>query len=61
MAMLEFGCPRCHSDVREEFYGPCRSCVSQLRANISREATIVAVAQYEPKMNVTPNFIATKD
>ncbi len=59
--LLSFTCPRCSIEVREEFYGPCTSCVFALRASQGNEGAAVAVADYEPKMNVTPNFIATKD
>ena len=58
---LSTGCPRCGAEVRQEFYGPCASCVDQLRATVGREPVAVVVAAYEPKMNVTPNFVATKD
>ena len=59
---LDVICPRCRSAVSQMFYGPCEPCVVELRATIGTaplgEATAVA---YEPKMNVTPNFVATKD
>ena len=56
-----FPCPRCGSVVAEEFYGPCCSCRDDLRAAFRREARQVEVAEYEPKMNVTPNAVALKD
>jgi hypothetical protein len=59
--LLAFTCPRCRTDVREEFYGPCTACVFDLRASQGQEAVAVAPVAYEPKMNVTPNFVATKD
>ena len=34
---------------------------SELRATFVREAEVVEVAEYEPKMNVTPNAVALKD
>ncbi|WP_421119993.1 hypothetical protein ACE2AJ_01140 [Aquihabitans daechungensis] len=55
-----FTCPRCAADVTEAWYGPCTSCRAQLRAAQAGEARDVAV-DYEPKMNVTPNAVATKD
>lgn len=58
---LQFGCPRCGADATERFYGPCDSCRTQLRAQVGNEARHVDVAEYEPKMNVTPNAVATKD
>jgi hypothetical protein len=44
-----FTCPRCGNEVTERFYGPCEDC------------RVGAPARYEPKMNVVPNFVATKD
>jgi hypothetical protein len=58
--LLSFACPRCRRSVDEEFYGPCRSCRGELRA-AGGEARVVEAAAYEPKMNVTPNAVATKD
>ena len=58
---LAFTCPRCSADVAERFYGPCESCRSDLRAAQGVEGRDVEAAEYEPKMNVTPNAIATKD
>ena len=54
-------CPRCGRDVEERFYGPCTTCRDDLRAAFVNEARIVDVAEYEPKMNVTPNAVALKD
>jgi hypothetical protein len=58
---MEFECPRCAATVDDRFYGPCTACREQLRATFVREAKIVEVAEYEPKMNVTPNAVALKD
>ena len=58
--LLSFECPRCHRPAATEFYGPCPACVVQLRAT-GGEARDVEVAAYEPKMNVVPNQVATKD
>jgi hypothetical protein len=60
MEAMDFDCPRCSAAASEEFYGPCASCRSQLRAT-GGEARKVEVAAYEPKMNVVPNQVATKD
>jgi hypothetical protein len=54
-------CPRCGADAEEAFYGPCSACRAQLRATLGGEARDVEAAGYEPKMNVTPNAVATKD
>ena len=54
-------CPRCRRDVEERFYGPCTTCRDELRAAFVRAARVVDVAEYEPKMNVTPNAVASKD
>jgi NMD protein affecting ribosome stability and mRNA decay len=56
-----FACPRCGTDVTENFYGPCQSCRIELRAKYLGEGRVVEVAEYEPKMNVTPNAVALKD
>ncbi|HBX10172.1 MULTISPECIES: hypothetical protein [Candidatus Neomicrothrix] len=56
-----FRCPRCDVEVDEEFYGPCGSCRSELRSAHSGEGRTVELADYEPKMNVTPNAVATKE
>jgi NMD protein affecting ribosome stability and mRNA decay len=54
-------CPRCGHTVDERFYGPCRSCRDALRTIFSATKRDVEVADYEPKMNVTPNAVATKE
>ena len=58
---LGFSCPRCGQAVEQTFYGPCGTCRDVLRATIGAEARDVEAAEYEPKMNVTPNAVATKD
>ncbi len=58
---LEFTCPRCRLEVSEEFYGPCTSCRTTLRVQVGADARDVESAAYEPKMNVTPNAVATKE
>ena len=58
---MEFTCPRCNTTVEARFYGPCDDCRSQLRVVFRREGRVVDVAEYEPKMNVTPNAVALKD
>ena len=59
--LLAFECPRCSAQVQARFYGPCANCHDQLRRTQGSDAREVAVADYEPKMNVTPNAVATKD
>ena len=54
-------CPRCRSRHDGRFYGPCEACRDELRATMGVEARRVDVAEYEPKMNVTPNAVALKD
>ena len=58
---LEFTCPRCSVEVTETFYGPCTRCRYDLRAKFLSEGRVVEVAEYVPKMNVTPNAVALKD
>ena len=47
--------------MTEDYYGPCASCRGQLRATLVGESRDVEAGEYEPKMNVTPNAVATKD
>ena len=61
MDTQELVCPRCGEDVVERFYGPCGSCRGELRAKYLSEGRVVEVAEYVPKMNVTPNAVALKD
>ena len=58
---ISFACPRCAAMVDERFYGPCESCRGELRAKYLGEGRVVEVAEYEPKINVTPNAVALKD
>jgi hypothetical protein len=58
---VEFTCPRCNTTVESRFYGPCEGCRTQLREAFRREGRVVDLAEYEPKMNVTPNAVALKD
>jgi NMD protein affecting ribosome stability and mRNA decay len=54
-------CPRCGAEANERFYGPCTNCRAELRAQYLGEGRAVEVAEYVPKMNVTPNAVALKD
>lgn len=58
---LELTCPRCGNSAAERFYGPCSSCRAELRSEMGNEQTTLTAAEYEPKMNVTPNAVASKD
>lgn len=62
MDLLSSVCPRCGAPIGgEAFYGPCPSCRAELRAKFAGLARTVEVAEYVPKMNVTPNAVALKD
>jgi hypothetical protein len=54
-------CPRCGRPSSSELYGPCADCRADLRATMGSAARQVDVPEYEPKMNVVPNQVATKD
>ncbi len=54
-------CMRCHREEPMRFYGLCQACRGELRTKFDRGARDVEVAEYEPKMNVTPNAVALKD
>jgi hypothetical protein len=54
-------CPRCQGGLSGLYYGPCEHCRRDLRGKYAGEARDVVVADYEPKMNVTPNAVATKE
>ena len=58
---LVFVCPRCTEPVVARFYGPCEPCRDALRVTYAAEARDVVVEEYIPKMNVTPNAVASKD
>ena len=59
--LLGVTCPRCSTVNPQRFYGPCEACRDALRASQGSDAREIEVAEYEPKMNVTPNAVATKD
>jgi hypothetical protein len=60
-ADLSFECPRCHAAVTERLYGPCTACRDELRVTYAGEARDVEIEEYVPKMNVTPNAVATRE
>lgn len=59
--LLDFDCPRCSRPASTRTYGPCPDCRDELRATARGEAREMEVAAYEPKMNVVPNQVATKE
>jgi hypothetical protein len=59
--VLVIDCPRCGASSSVRFYGPCDACREGLRAAYAGTARVVEVADYEPRMNVTPNAVASKD
>ncbi len=54
-------CMRCHGEQAMRFYGLCSGCRQELRTKFEREKRTIEVAEYEPKMNVTPNAVALKE
>ncbi len=59
--LLTITCPRCGAEVTQRFYGPCAGCVGSLRVEQRRTGTATVDSEYVPKVNVTPNQVATKD
>jgi hypothetical protein len=57
---LDLECMRCHRTLPMRFYGLCTPCREELVAKFEREGREIEVAEYEPKMNVTPNAVALK-
>lgn len=58
-------CPRCGQPSDGRFYGPCRRCREELVARYQTagdgsEEQAESV-RFEPKMNVVPNQVATKE
>jgi hypothetical protein len=58
---MAFDCPRCDQPTEAALYGPCPSCHEELRTRQWAAARTVEVPAYEPKLNVTPNQVATKE
>jgi uncharacterized protein with PIN domain len=58
---IDWDCLRCGETHPMRFRTVCPRCREELRATMAREAKDVEVAEYEPKMNVTPNAVASKD
>ena len=59
--MTFFTCPRCQNEVAGRFYGPCIDCRTALRSVYASDGRVIEMAEYVPKMNVTPNAVALKD
>ena len=60
-ATASFLCPRCRTEARERFYGPCASCRSELLTAQVGAARPVEAGRFEPTMHVVPNQVATKE
>lgn len=58
---IDFDCIRCGAVAPMRFRGLCPDCRTQLRDGSRRESRDIEVAEYVPKMNVTPNAVALKD
>lgn len=58
---IDFDCLRCGTVTPMRFRGLCPDCRAQLHDGLHREAREIEVAEYVPKMNVTPNAVALKD
>ena len=54
-------CPRCGRTAEVRFYGPCDECRGAMRERYQAAGRVIQLAEYEPKMNVTSNAVATKD
>jgi hypothetical protein len=57
----DFDCLRCGQTAPMRFRGLCDECRTVLRTSMRGDVREVEVADYEPKMNVTPNAVALKD
>ena len=61
LSPMAFDCLRCGTLAPMRFRGLCDGCRTTLRDTFRRDAREIEVADYEPKMNVTPNAVALKD
>ncbi len=57
----EITCPRCREPAFVRYYGPCDSCRAELVAKMGGQGHQLVSEAYEPKANVVPNFVATKE
>ena len=60
LSPIDMECMRCGRTAPMRFYGLCTACRTELHAKFTRERREIEVAEYEPKMNVTPNAVALK-
>lgn len=58
---IDFDCVRCGATAPMRFRGLCDPCRNEVRDGLRRDAREIEVAEYVPKMNVTPNAVALKD
>lgn len=58
---IEMECIRCRKPEAMRFYGMCTACRDELHARFDAEGRTIEVADYEPRMHVTPNAVALKD
>jgi hypothetical protein len=58
---IDLACLRCGTVGPMRFAGVCPTCRDELRAKFDIEPRDVVVDEYEPKRNVTPNSVATRD
>ncbi len=54
-------CPRCSLESVADYYGPCETCRTELRATMGSYAHEIVPTEYQPKINVTPNAVAMRD
>lgn len=59
--LAAFDCPRCSASVEQRFYGPCSHCREDLALSQRVEPRSATAGRFEPKANVVPNQVATKD
>jgi hypothetical protein len=58
---IDLACLRCGTVVPMRFAGVCPTCRDELRTKFDIAPRDLVVAEYEPKRNVTPNSVATRD
>jgi hypothetical protein len=58
---VDMECMRCHRTAPMRFYGLCTACRDELHVQFDGGQREIEVAEYVPKMNVTPNAVALKD
>jgi NMD protein affecting ribosome stability and mRNA decay len=58
---VEMDCARCGRSALMRFRGLCEKCRDELHTKFTRDGREMAVEEYVPKMNVTPNAVALKE